>query len=188
MCLNTPPTLTAPIADQSTNEDSSFSFTLPANTFTDANSGDTLTYAATLASDSPLPAWLGFDAATQTFSGTPLNGDVGAIDVKVTATDSSGAAASDVFALTVLNTNDAPTVAQPLADQNATEGAAFSYVVPSSTFADVDAGDTLTYAAKLARWLGAAVLAELRSGHARLQRHAGHWRHRQPGHSRDGHR
>jgi len=40
-----------------------------------------LTYSAALADGRPLPAWLGFDPATQGFSGTPANGDVGILDV-----------------------------------------------------------------------------------------------------------
>ncbi len=39
------------------------------NTFSDVDVGDTLTYSATLADGTPLPSWLSFDAATQTFSG-----------------------------------------------------------------------------------------------------------------------
>ena len=38
-----------------------------------------------------------------------MNGDVGAIDVKVTATDSGSAAITDTFKITVSNTADAPT-------------------------------------------------------------------------------
>ncbi|MEC3880681.1 beta strand repeat-containing protein [Parapedobacter sp. 10938] len=45
--------------------------------------------------------------------------------------------------------NDAPTVANPIPDQNATQGVAFSFQFAANTFADVDAGDVLTYAAQL---------------------------------------
>jgi hypothetical protein len=146
---NDPPTVANPIADQSATEDSDFSYTVPSNSFADVDTGDTLTYSATLSDGSALPGWLAFNTGTRTFSGTPLNANVGSIDVKVTATDSGSAAASDVFRITVANTNDAPTVANPIADQNATEGSAFSYTVPSNSFADVDTGDTLTYSATL---------------------------------------
>ncbi len=71
------PTLDNLIADQSAAEDAAFSFTVPANTFSDVDASDTLTYTATLSDDSPLPAWLSFDALTQTFSGTPTNSDLG---------------------------------------------------------------------------------------------------------------
>ncbi len=59
------------IANQSVNEDSALNFQVPSNTFSDVDVGDTLTYSATLADGTALPSWLSFDAATQTFSGTP---------------------------------------------------------------------------------------------------------------------
>ena len=55
--------------------------TVPAASFTDVDVGDSLSLSATLADGSPLPSWLSFNAATQTFSGTPLNDDVGALSV-----------------------------------------------------------------------------------------------------------
>ena len=48
-----------------------------------------------------------------------------------------------------LRSNAAPTVATALSNQSATPGAAFSYAVPSGTFADADTGDTLTLSARL---------------------------------------
>ena len=96
------------IADQTTNEDAGFSFTVAPGSFTDVDVGDTLTLSATLADGSPLPAWLSFDPGTQTFSGTPLNDDVGALTIRVTATDTAGASATQDFTVTVNNTNDGP--------------------------------------------------------------------------------
>ena len=58
-------------------------------------------------------------------------------------------------------TNTPPTVATPIPDQTATVDTAFSYAFPSNTFADTDAGDSLTYAAEqsdgtaLPAWRGA---------------------------------
>ena len=109
--------------------------------------GDTLTYSATRANGDALPSWLAFDPTTRTFSGTPLNADVGTLSVKVTATDAAGAAAFDTFDVAVANTNDAPTVISALPDQGAAAGSAFSFTIPPDTFADVDVGDTLTLAA-----------------------------------------
>ena len=103
------PTLDNLIADQTATEDSPFSFTVPANTFSDVDASDTLTYTATLSDDSPLPAWLSFDALPQTFSGTPTNADIGTISVKVTADDGTSTV-NDVFDLTVTNTNDPPVI------------------------------------------------------------------------------
>ncbi len=148
--VNDAPTVTSPIADQATNEDAPFSFQIPANAFADVDAGDTLTYSATLADGSALPAWLSFDTATRTFSGTPDNGGVGTYDLRITATDAAGASAADTFILTVNNVNDAPTVAQPIYDQSAQASSAFTYQVPGNTFSDIDVGDTLTYTATLA--------------------------------------
>ncbi len=146
---NTAPTVANAIADQSASEDSAFSFQFAANTFSDADAGDSIAYTATLSDGTALPSWLSFNAGTRTFSGTPLNANVGTLAVKVIATDSAGATAHDVFNITVGNTNDAPTVANAIADQSATESSAFSFQFAANTFSDVDAGDTLTYTATL---------------------------------------
>ena len=45
--------------------------------------------------------------------------------------------------------NNAPTVANPITDQTAMEGQAFSFTFPDTTFADEDTDDTLTYTATL---------------------------------------
>ena len=42
-----------------------------------------------------------------------------------------------MFNITVTNVNDAPTVANAIADQSTAEDASFGYQVPSNTFADV---------------------------------------------------
>ncbi|MBT3436552.1 MAG: tandem-95 repeat protein, partial [Oceanospirillaceae bacterium] len=137
--------VSAVIADQSIAEDSTLSFVVPDGSFADVDSGDSLTYTATLADGSELPTWLSFDGNTKTFSGTPTNDAVGNIEVAVTATDSASASISDTYTLTVSNTNDVPTLETTLVDQSATEGTEFSYAIASSSFADVDSGDTLTY-------------------------------------------
>lgn len=64
---------------------------------------------------------------------------MGAIAIRVTATDKAGAKASDVFKVTVQNTNDAPEVATALPEkQDAKEGALFKYVAPlNEVFKDV---------------------------------------------------
>ncbi|MFK0569931.1 VCBS domain-containing protein, partial [Endozoicomonas sp.] len=97
------------LTDQAATEDAQFSFPVPEGTFSDIDTGDVLTYSATLDDNSALPPWLSFDAATQTFSGIPGNDDVGSIALKVTATDGLGASASSLFNVTIANTNDAPT-------------------------------------------------------------------------------
>ncbi len=148
--VNDAPTLADALADQTANEDTPFTYTFDADTFTDGDTGDTLTYSATLADGSPLPDWLVFDPNTRTLHGTPAQADVGTLAIRVTATDSHGAAASDVFDLAVHEVNDAPHVADPLTDHVADEGEPFSYQFDEDAFIDDDPGDTLSYSAALA--------------------------------------
>lgn len=149
--VNDAPVLAQAIADQGATEDAPFSFTVPAGVFTDVDAGDTFSYAAVdAASGAPLPVWLHFDAATRTFSGTPGNGDVGPVSIRVTATDAAGSSVSNVFTVTVANVNDAPVVAQPLADRAVLEDQAFSFTLPPDAFGDVDAGDSLSYSVQAA--------------------------------------
>ena len=107
--INDAPTVANAIADQDAVRDVLFSFQFAADTFNDVDAGDSLTLTATKADGSALPGWLSFTPGTRTFSGTPSIGDVGPVDIKVTATDSSLASISDTFAINVINTNAAPT-------------------------------------------------------------------------------
>ena len=147
--VNDAPIVSNAIAAQTATEDSPFSFAIPTNTFNDVDAGDILTYSATLADGTPLPSWLSFNANTGIFSGTPLNENVGTINVKVTATDTSNASVSNTFAIAIANVNDAPTVSNAIVNQNATEDSPYSFTIPTNTFNDVDAGDKLTYSATL---------------------------------------
>ena len=135
------------ITDQSATEDAVFSYTVPANTFADVDVGDTLTYSATKTDGSALPTWLTFNAATRTFSGTPLNDDVGTLSVKLTATDGASASVFDTFEVTVANTNDAPlALANTVAlNENATSANLVASLLADDS--DVDAGDTLRISA-----------------------------------------
>uniref|UniRef100_UPI001CFDE56B putative Ig domain-containing protein n=1 Tax=Stutzerimonas stutzeri TaxID=316 RepID=UPI001CFDE56B len=113
--VNDAPTLENTIADQSATQGQLFSFTVPADTFADVD-GETLSFTAALVDtdgvlvgDGSLPSWLSFDAATGIFSGTPADGDVGVVNVKVTATDGSNESVSDIFSLTLID-DSAPEV------------------------------------------------------------------------------
>ncbi|SMD34644.1 Por secretion system C-terminal sorting domain-containing protein [Reichenbachiella faecimaris] len=94
------PTVANVISDQSTDQYEAFSFTIPANTFSDED-GDDLTLSASLADDSALPSWLSFASTTSTLSGTPVKGDNGEISLKITATDEAENSVSTTFKLTV---------------------------------------------------------------------------------------
>ena len=107
---NDAPVVVNPIPDQMATEDSAFGFQFASATFNDTDVGDVLTYSAQQVDGTPLPGWLAFDNATRTFFGTPLNADVGTLNIEVTATDSLGATVSDTFELSIGNVNDAPVI------------------------------------------------------------------------------
>jgi hypothetical protein len=93
------PMLSAQTATQSWKPGQAVNFSLAATTFTDPQN-ETLTYTASQASGAALPAWLKFNGATDTFSGTAPSTST-SLSLKVTATNSSGLSASDTFAAAI---------------------------------------------------------------------------------------
>jgi hypothetical protein len=93
------PTVTAQTASQSWKTGSAVNFSLAAATFTDPQK-EALTYTATQANGSALPAWLKFNGTTDTFSGTAPS-TATTLSLKVTATDTSGLSVSETFAAAV---------------------------------------------------------------------------------------
>jgi len=75
-----------------------FSYTLPANAFTDPDNGASLTYSV-----SGFPSWMTYNPATKTFSGQPQGPNIGASDITVVATDQYGASTSETFKVTVVD-------------------------------------------------------------------------------------
>ena len=144
---NSAPILNGSVADQAADEDAPFAFTVSADAFSDPDAGDALTYSAALEDGSALPGWLAFDGETRTFSGKPLQSDVGSLQVTVTAKDTGGLSATDTFTLTIANVNDAPLLASPIADVSFEAGTSFSFGVPEGTFSDEDPNDTFDFAA-----------------------------------------
>ena len=140
--VNDAPTLENPLIDLVTQEDSELNFTIPADTFTDVDAGNVLTYTATLEDGSELPSWLTFNSATRTFNGTPTNSDVGTLNVKVTATDNGNEIVTDSFVLTIENVDDAPVVQNELADLIVDEDADNSVIDLSNIFTDIDNDDS----------------------------------------------
>ena len=63
--------------------------------------GDTVTYTVATAGGGSWPAWLRFDAQPRAFSGTPQADDVGAVAIRVTASDGRGGSSSATFTITV---------------------------------------------------------------------------------------
>jgi len=136
---NNPPVLDIPIADDSIQEDAAYSFTFDANTFSDSDVGDSISYTAMLTDNSPLPSWLTFDVINRNFSGTPLNEHVGTISILIIASDTSNLTATDTFNLTVENVNDSPLISS-ISDQSTNEDTVLGGI--SFTVIDED-GDSL---------------------------------------------
>ena len=90
----------APVAAANSNQtgtlNAAFSYT--ANAFTDPDTGNTLTYSATLGDGSSLPSWLSFNTGTRVFSGTPTA--TADYTLKVTASDGS-LSTSTTFTLSI---------------------------------------------------------------------------------------
>ncbi|MFC5757550.1 N,N-dimethylformamidase beta subunit family domain-containing protein, partial [Rhizobium sp. GCM10022189] len=59
-----------------------------------------------------------------------------------TMRDTAGATATANITITIHGANDAPVLAVQTGTQNATTGSAFSFVLPSTTFTDVDSSET----------------------------------------------
>ncbi|MEO5376613.1 MAG: SBBP repeat-containing protein, partial [Magnetococcus sp. DMHC-6] len=71
------------------------------------------------------------------------------IQAAVTASSDGLRGSTATSTISITPQNDAPTVANPIPDQNATEDTAFSYQFAANVFNDVDTLDTLTYSALL---------------------------------------
>lgn len=143
--VNDAPIVMTEIADLVSIEDQAVSFALATDAFVDVD-GDVLSLTAMLANGDPLPNWLSFDG--QSFSGNPPLNFNGVLTIAVIASDGIATAAQQ-FSLTIAAQNDAPIIAQALADQISPEDQAILISLPQSAFADVD-GDTLTLSATLA--------------------------------------
>ncbi len=159
------PVVASPVVSQSVDEDTAWSYTLPAGLFADPD-GDSLTVTAKLSDGSPLPSWLSFDGST--FTGTPPANFNGSVAITLTATDPSAASVSQAFTLAINPVNDAPVVATPVASQSVNEDTAWSYTLPAGLFADPD-GDSLTLTANLSD--GSPLPSWLTSTDQRLPEH-----------------
>lgn len=121
------------IANQVAGIHTPFSLSVPANAF--ANDADALTLTATKVDGSALPAWLTFTPGaaaavpTGTFSGTPLDADIGATNIKLTATDANGASAIQLFSL-IVSLNHTPEFTAGADQTPAFDGNPVSYTVP----------------------------------------------------------
>ncbi len=95
-----PPTAGTAIGDQFLVENVAFDLTVADDAFTDPN-GDIEVFRAKQADGSALPAWLSFNRATKTFSGTPSSANIGSVDVIVEAVDADNNVANTSFTIYV---------------------------------------------------------------------------------------
>ncbi|MBX3414214.1 MAG: putative Ig domain-containing protein [Pirellulales bacterium] len=152
---NLAPVVQVPLVPQTLTEGVFFSYTFAANTFLDPDAppGSQLTYRA-VGSDgttASLPAWIGFDTATRTFTGTPPLGSHGQFLLGVLATDAgtpgdpTPKSATGYFEVTVIAADNQPPVLNfPLPDRTVQAGIPFGYSIPFGIFVDPDF-DPLTY-------------------------------------------
>lgn len=138
--VNLPPVI-EPIEDQTAQVGQPFSLLvmvsdpdIPANT---------ITLMATQADGNPLPTWLNFETTTGLFSGTPADGDVGMLDVLVTATDNGGLSDTEDFTITVL---PQVTLMLDIPNQTTVQDALFVFDV-TPFLSGNEPGDTITWSA-----------------------------------------
>lgn len=113
---NHAPVLATALVNQSGHQGKPLQFTIVNDAFRDGDSKDTLSYSASKANGTPLPAWLSFNRATRTFSGTPTY--PGIISVCLSAWDGRGGTVSGTFDIKV---------AAPITLANGTENADLIY-------------------------------------------------------------
>ena len=139
LTITNPGVTSTDLADASVAEGSAVSFST-ADHFATADSQNTMTFSATLADGSPLPAGITIDTNTGVISGTAHDDFLGDNEILVTATDEHGMAATEAMTLTITNVNEAPTLETE--GGTGTEDTAISGRVIGS---DADVGDTLEY-------------------------------------------
>ncbi|OED44220.1 hypothetical protein ACH42_08195 [Endozoicomonas sp. (ex Bugula neritina AB1)] len=128
--------------DQTAIEEAAYSYTIPAGAFVDPDS-DSLSVSATLANGDSLPAWLNFDEASRTFSGTPDDADLGSLSVKVMVSDESGETEL-FFGLNIEAVDDAPVAnSVDLGDTNEDASIIITEASLLANASDVD-GDSLS--------------------------------------------
>jgi len=141
---NHAPILENQITDKEIFEDEQFTFAFAENTFIDEDLGDILRYEII-----NLPNWLSFNSDTRTFTGLPENENVGEMELQIVAFDMFNESDTTNFKIKIINTNDAPIVANQIPDMQTNAGEIYSYQIPENIFYDIDLGDNLTLKANL---------------------------------------
>ncbi|MFT6436466.1 MAG: hypothetical protein ACJAVI_004533 [Candidatus Azotimanducaceae bacterium] len=131
---NIPPTISGTIADAT--EDAAFSYT------STASGGDSFVA-------NNLPMWASINPVTGEITGTPLNDDVGTTnDISIALSDANETVTLEGLALTVINTNDAPTLTGT-PPEFAFVDTPYSFILLAN---DVDVNDSLIFTDNLPLW------------------------------------
>ena len=144
--VNDAPTV-GEVADVSGVEDEAFSTVLPDGLAGDVD-GDAVVLSVAMADGAAVPAWLAFDAATRTLSGTPPADFNGELALALVGSDGT-ASASAPFTLAIEARADAPVLAREIGDQVFDEDSPVAFTLPRNAFTDAD-GDDLALSARLA--------------------------------------
>ena len=151
----TPPVYSGGVGNQTVNNGRAFSFSYPAGDFVESD-GDALTFSAgsytmngSVETDSALPSWMSFNAATLTFTGTPPDSAVGqSFNLYLMAKNPQGQAAEAHFVVNVAQyVQPAPVYHGNLTNQTGTiSGSPITINLPNGAFTEPDGG-ALTYSA-----------------------------------------
>ena len=143
---NSPPVVDTPIEDITVNEDEEVPGVPLQDLFSDPDGSIADISAVSFASEVTLAI------AQDTLSFTVDANYFGNVTITVTATDNLGVSASDQFTINILPVNDAPELANPVADLSTEEDSVFTFTIPDSTFFDIE-GDELTYTVEAPDWI-----------------------------------
>jgi hypothetical protein len=130
--VNDPPTITS-IPIMTATEDLTYTYDVEAS---DIDSGDTLAYGLTTTLEG-----MGIDPITGLITWMPINDHVGLNNVEVFVVDGNGGNATQLFTITVSNSNDAPIITST-PNTAGFEDMEYTYDLDAT---DMDLGDTLTY-------------------------------------------
>ncbi|WP_445635792.1 Dystroglycan-type cadherin-like domain-containing protein [Nostoc sp. DSM 114161] len=115
-------------------------------TTTDPNTGNTFTYSLVTGTGDTDNAAFTIDGNSLQIKASPDFETKPSYSIRLRSTDNGGLSVEKVLTIQVNDINEAPTVVQPIDDQIISTNKSFSFNV-SNKFADIDAGDALSYSA-----------------------------------------
>ena len=146
--INDPPQAVTPIPDQDATEDTTWTYVLPENAFTDEDLDirrRPRPGASPTATAPRCPRGCGSTRPPGPSVGTPSRDDIGPLNLLVSATDTSGQSIQTGLNVRIARINHPPTVSKAIAQQKAIQDQEFTFTFPKDTFKEQDEGDTLAY-------------------------------------------